>query len=178
MTNQKTGEITCFNEMGKVRSPHRSGVLTISFVIDRHDRQTEAQATTSLRAGQEVWLASTRWMMSRSNSGGMFAHRLCWTTADEDRNPTGAICDRPRPGKCLLSTPLLAMFPIPSFISLTMLLNVIVNEFKISLSADLFQQNKQRTSSKTKKEKRSQKSKESMKEHRDKVLKDRSGCKL
>lgn len=60
--------------------PHCSGVLTISLVIFLHDRQTNAQATTSLRAGQVVWLASTRWIISWSSSGGMFAHRrLCWT---------------------------------------------------------------------------------------------------
>lgn len=124
--------------MGKVSHPHCSGVLTTSFVISLHDLQTEPQATTSLRAGHEVSLSSTRWIMSSSNSGGKFAHRPWWTNAEDDdddgndgevEDRSGAIGDFVRRCECLPSTPLRDMFPMPSLISLnsrTMLLKGIV----------------------------------------------------
>lgn len=50
---------TCFNEIGNVSLPHCSGVLTISLTMALHDLQTEAQETTTARAGHVVSLSST-----------------------------------------------------------------------------------------------------------------------
>uniref|UniRef100_A0A2P2JYR7 Tubby-like F-box protein 5 isoform X1 n=1 Tax=Rhizophora mucronata TaxID=61149 RepID=A0A2P2JYR7_RHIMU len=81
--------------MGKVRQPHRSGVLTISLVIFLHKPQTEAQATTSLRPGHEVSLHSTRPIMLCSNSMGKLAHGLLCSSSRKSHNesdpPSGAI---------------------------------------------------------------------------------------
>ena len=120
--------------MGKVIKPHCSGVLTTSFVISLHNLQTEAHATSALRAGQEVSLASNLWIMSNSNSGGKLAHRLC---DDDDggggggggKEHSGAMWDFPWRCTCLASPPLLYMLLMPSPISLssrTMLLNGIM----------------------------------------------------
>lgn len=120
-----------------MRQPHCSGVLTISLVISRHDLQTDPQETTSRRAGHEASAASTLWIISRSNSGGMLAHWLCcWKSADEDGDPSGAICDLPRRFVCFPSALLLDEFPILSLMSLssrTMLLKCIVTELVVSL---------------------------------------------
>lgn len=105
--------------MGKVKKPHCSGVLTSSLVISLHDRQTEAQATTSLLPGQHVSLASTLCIISKSNSGGKFAHCPCSINAvekpdeeEEEEEASGAICARPRRSLCFLSELFFDMFPI------------------------------------------------------------------
>lgn len=126
--------------MGKVSHPHFSGVLTTSLVISLHDLQTEAQATTSLRAGQEISLASTRWTMSRSNSWGKFAQGLCWINVEDDDNcvdideeRSGAMCDFALRCICVLST-LLDIFPmVISLNSRTMLLNGILIGVTVSI---------------------------------------------
>lgn len=115
---------TCFSEMGKVSFPHSSGVLTISLVISLQDLQTDAQKRTTVLAGQAVSLSSTLLMMSKSNSGGKFAHCPC--SIASDGATSGAINDLFRLPQCFPSILLLDMLPNPSFISFssrTMLLN-------------------------------------------------------
>lgn len=112
--------------MGNVILPHCSGVLTISLVMDLHDLHTEAQKTTTARAGQDVSLSSILWIMSRSNSDGRFAHCPCWIGSNGVARISGATCDFVRLSQCLLSAPRFDVLPIPSLISLssrTMLLN-------------------------------------------------------
>jgi len=46
----------------------------ISFVTDLHDLHTEAQTTTTERAGQDVALSSTLRIMFKSNSRGRLSH--------------------------------------------------------------------------------------------------------
>lgn len=103
--------------MGKVSLPHSSGVLTISLVIPLHDLQTDAQKRRADRAGHDNSLSSTLRMISRRSSGGKFAHCPCsiWS----ERATSGTICDRVLLLQCFLSVPLLDIFPIPSFISLS-----------------------------------------------------------
>lgn len=126
---------TCFNEIGNVSLPHCSGVLIISFVMVLQDLQTEAQKTTTARAGHEVSLSSTLRMMSKSNSGGRFAHRPCWINSNGEGSWSGAMCDIVRFRQCLLpSSPRLEMLPIPSFISRSSL---------TKLLSDIFLQHKQ-----------------------------------
>lgn len=106
--------------MGNVSLPLCSGVWTISLVTSLQVLQTEAQKTTTARAGHEVSLSSTLLTMSKSNSGGRFAHRLCWVESDESSVWSGAIwvclrlCQR-----FPASTALLDLHPIPSLISLS-----------------------------------------------------------
>lgn len=126
--------------MGKVSQPHCSGVLTTSFVISLQDLQTEAQATTSLRPGHEVSLASTRWIISWSNSGGKFAHGLCSTTPMGSQGnsdpPSGAIWARPRwcvRFLCNFPMDILPMSSRISFSSRTKLLNDISRTSKAIL---------------------------------------------
>jgi len=114
---KKENTSTCFNDMGNVSRPHCSGVFTISLVISLHDLQTEAQWTTTARAGHEVSLSSTLLMISKSNSGGRFAHWPCSIWSVSAGVSSGAICDLALPRQCFPSSPRLDMFPIPSFIS-------------------------------------------------------------
>lgn len=90
--------------MGKVSKPHCSGVLTTSLVTSLQERQTAAQATTSLLPGQKVSQASTLWIISRSNSGVKLAHWLCCKDGPgDDGELSGAIYDLPRPNTHFLS---------------------------------------------------------------------------
>lgn len=78
MTLVKNWNLTCFNETGNVILPESSGLWTISLHISLHDLQTEAQATTCLRAGHTLSLSSSLLITSRNNSGGRFAHGVSW----------------------------------------------------------------------------------------------------
>lgn len=131
-TTEQAIKITCFNEMGKVSLPHSSGVLTISLVTSLHDLQTDAQKTTADLAGQDDSHSSTLLIISKSNSGGKFAHCPC--SMGSRGATSGAIWDRVRLGQCFPSTPLLDLLPIPSFISInsrTMLLSAILMDYEI-----------------------------------------------
>jgi hypothetical protein len=126
-TTKKCEElITCFNEIGNVNLPHCSGVWTISFVTALQDLHTEAQATTTARAGQEVSVSSTLRIISRSNSDGILAHCPCSIGSSDVKVISGTMCDFVRRCESLLPAPRLDVLPIPSLISLssrTMLLN-------------------------------------------------------
>lgn len=110
--------------MGKVKKPHCSGVLTISLVISLHDLQTEAQATTSLLPGQHFSFVSTLCIISKSNSGGKFAHCPCSMIGvkepdnnngeeeeEEEEVASGAIWNRPRFWLSFLPGLFFDMFP-------------------------------------------------------------------
>lgn len=77
--NEVKNKPTCFKETGKVSFPETSGLCTMFLHISRHALQTEAQATTFLRAGQLLSLASNLLTTSHSSSGGKLAQRLFWT---------------------------------------------------------------------------------------------------
>ncbi|RDX85431.1 hypothetical protein CR513_33376, partial [Mucuna pruriens] len=84
--------------------------------MDLHDLHTEAQKTTTARAGQDVSLSSTLRIMSKSNSDG----------SNGVARISGATCDFVRLSRHLISAPRFDVLPIPSLISLssrTMLLN-------------------------------------------------------
>lgn len=105
--------------MGNVSLPHCSGVLTISCVIFLHDLQTEAQKRTTVLAGHEVSLSSTLRIMSKSNSGGKFAHCPCCITSGWGGTSSGAICALVRLRQFLPSPPRFGLILIPFFISLS-----------------------------------------------------------
>lgn len=65
--------MTCLRQEGKVILPILRGDLTISLVTSLHFLQTQAQATTFFRWGHRSSLSSTRFIISPSNSGNMFA---------------------------------------------------------------------------------------------------------
>lgn len=120
----------CFKEMGKVSFPHCSGVFTSSFAISLQFLQTQAQATTCLRAGQEASLASILCSTSLRSSGGKLAQQLCCGTSRLSwLSSTTKLRDRDLWWKENLTSKLLRleMLPIPSFISWMMLLRGITS---------------------------------------------------
>lgn len=110
--------LTCFRAMGNVNRPDCSGVLTSSFVISLHVLQTAAHATTCLRLGHTLSLASTLWITSLNSSGGMLAQQLCSCGASALNCVSSSTIplDLPR-WWCgnFNSKLLLEMFPIPPF---------------------------------------------------------------
>lgn len=88
-------QITCLREIGKVNFPENSGRWTISWHISLHERQTAAHATTCLRAGHVLSLASNLLITSRSNSGGRLAQQLLWMTIAWSCNSWTALWDFP-----------------------------------------------------------------------------------
>uniref|UniRef100_A0A2P2KLY2 Tubby-like F-box protein n=1 Tax=Rhizophora mucronata TaxID=61149 RepID=A0A2P2KLY2_RHIMU len=58
-------------------------------------------------------------MISKSNSGGRFAHKLCSTVSDTGDVSSGAMCVFVLPRQCFPPIPRLEMLPSPSFISLS-----------------------------------------------------------
>lgn len=86
---------TCFRETGKVNFPVNSGPWTISLHISLHDLHTAAHATTCLRPGQVLSLASNRLITSRSSSGGRPAQQLFWMTKGWSCNSWTAPWDFP-----------------------------------------------------------------------------------
>ena len=121
--------LTCFRETGKVIFPENSGFLTISLHISLHDLQTAAQATTCLRAGHVLSLASNLLITSRKSSGGRLAQRLFWITKGWSCNSWTDPCDFPLwcPGS-LTSKLRLDKLPNPSLTSRTMLRNDIYSK--------------------------------------------------
>ena len=104
--------------MGNVNRPDCSGVLTSSFVISLHVLQTAAHATTCLRLGHTLSLASTLWITSLSSSGGMFAQQLCSCGASALNCVSSSTIplDLPRWWWGNFNSKLLReMFPIPPF---------------------------------------------------------------
>jgi hypothetical protein len=110
--------LTCFRAMGNVNRPDCSGVLTSSFVISLHVLQTAAHATTCLRLGHTLSLASTLWITSLSSSGGMLAQQLCSCGASALNCVSSSTIplDLPRWWCGNFNSKLLReMFPIPPF---------------------------------------------------------------
>jgi len=113
---------TCFRATGKVIFPQNSGLLTISLHISLQDLHTAAHATTCLRPGHVLSLASNLLITSRRSSGGRLAHRLFCITAGCSCNSWTELRDLPLlwPGS-LTSKLLLDRLPNPSLTSRTML---------------------------------------------------------
>jgi len=122
--NKVCTNLTCFRETGKVIFPENSGLLTISLHISLQALHTEAQATTCLRAGHVLSLASNLLITSRSNSGGRPAQGLSWMTTGWSSNSHAEPWDFPLkwPGS-LTSKLRLDKLPNPSLMSRTILRN-------------------------------------------------------
>lgn len=121
---------------GESEHQYCSGVFTTSVFVSL--RNLHPRATTSLQAGHKVWLASSHWIMSRTNSGGKSTQWL-YRTNNTWRwrwRTLGGYIQSPRSCICFLSTCLLDLFLEPYFISLNwknMPLNGIIMKQKIVL---------------------------------------------